>query len=131
MSRDYAIIPTLVHYNCMIDLMGRAGQLDRAFAFLAETPHFPTVEMWLAVLGACRKWKNVELGRQAFKAVLLVDETEGAAYICMSNIYAEAGLLDDAKKVEALRLQKQAWKKKQEGLWSNLNELIHPIPTAP
>ncbi|KAI5083897.1 hypothetical protein GOP47_0000066 [Adiantum capillus-veneris] len=128
MSGDYDIIPTLIHHNCMIDLMGRAGQLDRALAFMAETPHFPTMEMWLAVLGACRKWGNVELGRQAFKHALLVDETEGAAYICMSNIYADAGMLDDARKVEALRIQKQAWKEKQTDLWLNLNEYTHAIP---
>ena len=41
----------------------------------------------------------------AFDKILKLDETCGVAYVLMANIFASAGLLEDAKKVESLKLE--------------------------
>ena len=45
--------------------------------------------MWHALLSACRTWENVTVARLAFRHATLLDETDVATYISMSNIYAE------------------------------------------
>ncbi|XP_024545799.1 uncharacterized protein LOC112351687 [Selaginella moellendorffii] len=42
----------------------------------------------MAFLSSCLKWRNVELGRMAFKSVLKLDDGTGSAYSLTSNIYA-------------------------------------------
>lgn len=108
MSYDYNILTNVSHQNCMIDLLGRAGQLDGAMALVVEGPVHPTLEMWLTVLGACKKWGFVDLGSQAFEHAVQVNDTDNAAFFCMYNIYADASLLENAKKVEALRVNQKA-----------------------
>lgn len=47
----------------VIDLLGRACHL-----WMAKTMPFPpTGAVWLSLLGNCRKWNNVEIGRRAFE----------------------------------------------------------------
>ncbi|KAH7296040.1 hypothetical protein KP509_26G006200 [Ceratopteris richardii] len=126
MISDFSIIPTPTHYNCMIDLLGRAGQLESAVYFLGRGPFHPTIEMWLSLLSACRKWGNIDLGRQIFEQAIFLDESEGAAYFCMYNIYADSGLLDDAKRIETMRVKKQAWNKhKDYGMFRMDESALH------
>ena len=109
MCRDYGIIPTIEHYNCMVDLLGRAGQLEEAVEMIEKMPLNPDLRLWHTLLGACRMLGNVEISEQAFQHAVKLDETDDSAYICMYNIYADAGMQENAEKVEALRIQKEAW----------------------
>jgi hypothetical protein len=62
--------------------------------------------VWLALLGTCKKWGNVELGRLAFDEIAVSDAAEGpppAAYILMAGIYTAAGMPEDAERIDALR----------------------------
>eukprot|EP00250_Pteridium_aquilinum_P023247 c2648_g1_i1 orf=620-2701(+) len=96
------IVPTLKHYTCLVDLLCRAGQLDEAVAMLKKLPIPPNLVGWHIVLSACHKWGSVELGRHAFDNAVSLDEDHGAAYILMSNMYAEADIWEDMKKFEAM-----------------------------
>jgi pentatricopeptide repeat protein len=91
MADDYRITPTLSHFTCLIDLLGRAGQLEEALAMASESPFHADIAMWLAILGACRKWGNSELARHAFEHALLCQGYQASAYICMLNVIADAG----------------------------------------
>ena len=94
MSTNYGIIPTVEHYTCIIDLLGRAGQLDCALAMTEKICTNHDLILWHAVLGACQKSGNLELGKHAFEHVLQLDGTDSAAYIFMSNIYVETSGMD-------------------------------------
>jgi pentatricopeptide repeat protein len=100
MIKEYGIVPTVEHHTCIIDLFGRAAQLEKAVELMrTATPSHPNTEMWLTVLAACRKWSNVELARHAFQHVMQIDDKETNAYTCMYNIYTDAGMEEDAKKL--------------------------------
>eukprot|EP00250_Pteridium_aquilinum_P034829 c8177_g1_i1 orf=2-427(+) len=58
MCVDHGLVPSVKHHACIVDLLGRAGQLDRVVAMMKKTPFQPTIVMWLTVLTACRKWGN-------------------------------------------------------------------------
>jgi hypothetical protein len=53
----------------------------------------------------------VNVGRWAFERAVQVDKSDGAAYVLMANIYASAGMQEDAENVEAMRVKNTAWKK--------------------
>ena len=93
----------------MVDLLGRAGQLEEAVEMIEKMPLNPDLRLWHTLLGACRMLGNVEISEQAFQHAVKLDETDDSAYICMYNIYADAGMQENAEKVEALRIQKEAW----------------------
>ncbi|KAI5072963.1 hypothetical protein GOP47_0013069 [Adiantum capillus-veneris] len=91
-SLEYGLVPSLEHYTCIVDLLGRAGHLDKAVAVIQKMPCHPGVGLWLSVLGACRKWGDLEIGRLAFECATGLDEKESAAYVGMRNIYADSAL---------------------------------------
>ena len=45
----------------------------------------------------------MKLGRLAFDELVQLDRDNPAIYICMANIYAAAGMKDDAEKIEAMK----------------------------
>ena len=73
MCNYYAIVPEIKHYICIIDLLGRAGHIDGAFAVIKKMPCSDYAPLWGAFLGSCRKWGNIKLGRLAFDRVLQLD----------------------------------------------------------
>ena len=110
MRIDYHLTPTLEHYSCMIDLFGRAGHFDKAKSFLNKVSHLDDdLPLLLTLMGACRKWRNVKLGNWAFEQLVRLDETCSAAYVCMENIYASAGMQVEAHEIEFLRAKNKAW----------------------
>lgn len=125
MNTDYHIIPTMQHYNCMVDLLGRAGQLENAIQMVKNMPFQPHREVLRSMLGACRKWKNVEIGKEVFEQAVRLDQSDPAAYVVMSSIYSAAHLLEEAKEIQAMRFKAQAWKKPGVSWWTDINGTVH------
>ncbi|KAI5060789.1 hypothetical protein GOP47_0025209 [Adiantum capillus-veneris] len=109
MSTKYGVKPDVYHYTCMVDLFGRAGHLDKAACLIEESPFSNHFSVLSALLGACRKWGDVCIGRWAFDRVVQVDRSNGAAYVLMSDVYAAAGMQEDAEKIGAMRMENKAW----------------------
>lgn len=99
MTQIYSLIPAQEHYACMVDLLGRAGQLDEAQNFINKMPIEPGADVWGALLGACRVHDNIELGKLAAEQLFKLNAKRAGAYVVLSNIYAAAGRWDDASKV--------------------------------
>ena len=109
-STCYGISPTSKHHTCMVDLYGRAGHLDKAIAFIDQIIPSPDSRMaWHSVLGACKKWENVNLGKLAFKHAIELDEKDVIAYVSMRNIYAAAGMKEDVEKIEGVGMKMESW----------------------
>ena len=98
--KKYCLSPTLEHYNCVIDLFARAGQLDEAIAMLETMPFQPNLVTLSTLLGACQNWSNIDLGRISFELMAGLDEKNAAACIVMFNIYAEAEMWEEAKELK-------------------------------
>ncbi|KAK6914293.1 Pentatricopeptide repeat [Dillenia turbinata] len=96
------IKPTQMHYACMVDLLGRAGQLEEAAELIKQLPVVADANVWGALLGACRMHGNIELGCWAAKHLFELKPGHCGYYILLSNMFAEAGRWDDADKVREL-----------------------------
>ena len=86
----YALSPTTEHYTCMIDLFGRAGDFDEMKALLEKMPSCDHIPLYLSILGACSKWRNVKFGIWAFKQVMDLDGNCAAAYMYMESMYTSS-----------------------------------------
>ncbi|CAN6457954.1 unnamed protein product [Victoria cruziana] len=99
MTRDFKFKPRAMHYACMIELLGREGHLDEAFALIRDAPFRPTRNMWAALLTACRMHKNLELGKFAAEKLFGMEPNKLNNYAVLLNIYSSAGRVEDAELV--------------------------------
>lgn len=99
MTRDFKVKPRAMHYACMIELLGREGLLDEALALIRDAPFEPTVNMWAALLTACRVHKNLELGKFAAEKLYGMEPEKLNNYIVLLNIYYSSGRLEEAATV--------------------------------
>ncbi|KAH7433132.1 hypothetical protein KP509_07G055500 [Ceratopteris richardii] len=86
MQRDYGIQPIADHYDCMIDLFSRVGQLDEAEDFLKKMPVNPTAISWMSLLSACRGNADVSRGTFAAEKILDFDSEDPSPYPILSNL---------------------------------------------
>ncbi|XP_059076417.1 pentatricopeptide repeat-containing protein At2g13600 [Cryptomeria japonica] len=91
MSNPYCLTPTIDHYVCMVDLLGRAGCLEETLNFIIKMPIKPEVVVWMCLLGACRSHKNIDLGIFAATLLFELDPGNVAPYVLLSNVYSEVG----------------------------------------
>lgn len=99
MTTDFNIIPKLEHYGCMVDLLGRAGQLREAYGVIQRMPMKPDSVIWGALLGACSFHGNVELAEIAAGSLFALEPRNPGNYVILSNIYASAGQWDGVAKL--------------------------------
>lgn len=88
MSKDYHITPSLEHYNCIIDLLGRAGQLHEAEELINDLPYSSTAITWITLLSACRLHLDMELGERVAKRIFELEPASAVPYVLLSNIYS-------------------------------------------
>jgi pentatricopeptide repeat protein len=109
---DYQMSPTLEHYACMVDMLGRAGRLVEAYEIIRGMSMRPDKCVWGAFLGGCRLHGNLELAEFVAKDLFQSGSNDVTFYILMSNMYFEAGMLEDAermrKAMEDMELKKTA-----------------------
>ncbi|KAH7289675.1 hypothetical protein KP509_30G013800 [Ceratopteris richardii] len=70
MSKGFGIYPMPDHHNCMVNLLGHAGDLDMAITIIRKMPYHPSLKVWHTFLKACRNCGSMEFGRLAFQDAL-------------------------------------------------------------
>lgn len=90
MTQSYKLVPRKEHYASLVDVLCRMGRFKEAETFMAEMPFEPDEIMWSSVLNSCRIHKNQELAKKAADKLFKLDVLrDAAAYVTLSNIYAE------------------------------------------
>eukprot|EP00250_Pteridium_aquilinum_P020176 c24737_g10_i2 orf=530-2113(+) len=111
MLNDYEISPGIEHFNCIIDLLGRAGHLNDAERLLNIMPALPNINGWMSLLTSCSLFGNVDLARRSFEQVVKLDPDTSAGHVLMLNIYADAQMWEDVRKLHESRRSVDVWKK--------------------
>ena len=129
MTKKYGITPTLEHHTCLVEAFGFAGDFDKAVSMIKVMPSCDDISVWLGILGACRKWGNVELGSLVFDQTVQLDDSCIAAYVLMANTFVAAGMQEDAERVETMRMKYTACSKHQgASVWVDVSGNIHSFP---
>ncbi|KFK30044.1 hypothetical protein AALP_AA7G209800 [Arabis alpina] len=123
MKKD-GIVPKAWHYVTIVDLLGRAGALDRALRFIREMPIEPTAAIWKALLNACRMHKNMDLGAYAAERVFELDPDDPGPHVILYNIYASGGRWNDAARVRK-KMKQSGVKKEPACSWVEIENAIH------
>lgn len=84
----YNVVPTVEHYGCLVDLLGRAGLLDDAKRVIETMPIEADGNIWRALLGACRVHGDVKLGEHVGRILIELEPANDSNYVLLSNIYA-------------------------------------------
>ncbi|KAK9141688.1 hypothetical protein Syun_011088 [Stephania yunnanensis] len=121
MVRNNQIEPSQEHYSCVIDMLGRAGRLKEAEEFIHRMPMKPGISALQSLLGACKMYGNVEMGRRAAEALMELEPMESGSYVVMSNLYAERG---EWEKVARIRkgMRDKGVKKEVGFSWVDVND---------
>ncbi|KAJ7956529.1 Pentatricopeptide repeat-containing protein [Quillaja saponaria] len=157
MQSLYGIQPKLEHYACVVDMLGRAGQLNEALKFVHEMPDEPDAGVWSSLLSSCRSYGILDIGEKVADKLLELDPDKAENYVSLSNLYAGLGKWDDVRSVrrrmKEIGLQKDAgsswielggkvyrflvgdnllseWKQIRE-MWRSLEETIGKIGYKP
>lgn len=97
--------PAIDHYACMVDLLGRVGELEEAKGMIDRMPMEPHAGVYGSLLNACRIHKHVELGEVAANMLFELEPENSGNYILLSNIYASAGRWKDVERIrEAMKI---------------------------
>lgn len=101
MKANYHLDPNLEHYACLVDLLARAGLFDETMDFIEKMPLEPDAGIWGALLSASRMYSNLELGKVALGHLIKLEPWNSAHYVVLSNIYAQAGMWNDARNLRS------------------------------
>ncbi|GLT56742.1 hypothetical protein SLA2020_297620 [Shorea laevis] len=124
MVKAYGIAPRSVHYSCLIDILCRGGQLDKACKVIQEMPVDADAGVWGALLAACNVYLNIELGELAAKKIVDLNPQNSGAYVMLSNMYARAGMWDEVIRVRVL-MKDQGVKKQRGYSWLEIGDKMH------
>ncbi|XP_068663957.1 pentatricopeptide repeat-containing protein At4g14170 [Aristolochia californica] len=102
MMTEYGVSPQLKHYACMVDVLGRVGNLTEAERFIDEMPMKPDAAIWGALLGGCRVHGDIEVAERVTKKLLELEPERSGYYALMANIYAAKGRFNDAERIWSL-----------------------------
>lgn len=129
MKTLFGVDPGREHYGCMVDLLGRAGELEEAMKLIQEMKCEPDAVTWRTLLGACRVHRNMDLAEYAAKKVLSLDPNDSGTYTLLSNIYADTQRWED---VEILRssMRGRGIKKEPGCSWVEVYKKVHAFMLA-
>ncbi|KAF7079978.1 hypothetical protein CFC21_084134 [Triticum aestivum] len=97
MTRVYGIMPNAEHRSAMVDLLGRAGELQEAAKLLHETGGRADAHTWCALLAACREHRDTEMSGVVAAKLLKLDSDHVGYYNLLTNIYAFDEKWDNVK----------------------------------
>ncbi|EFJ05645.1 hypothetical protein SELMODRAFT_136907 [Selaginella moellendorffii] len=83
MIGDYSIEPLEDNYGCLVDLLGRAGRLDKVEELIQTMPMWPSPAQWMSLLGACHIHGDVHRGVRTSRSS---NHGHSSAYVVMSNL---------------------------------------------
>uniref|UniRef100_A0A2P2IR31 Pentatricopeptide repeat-containing protein n=1 Tax=Rhizophora mucronata TaxID=61149 RepID=A0A2P2IR31_RHIMU len=124
MMTGYGIEPTIEHYSCLIDLLGRAGRLSEAYKIIQGTQEFrQDINLLSTLLSACHLHKDFKLGEKIAKLLIKKDRFCLSTYITLSNMYASAKKWDEVGRVR-LKMKKLRMKKNHGCSWIEIDKKI-------
>lgn len=102
MSSCFNLSPKLKHYSCMVDLLGRAGLLEEAEELIRSMPMEADAVVCGSLFFSCRIHGNVDMGERAARKLLELDPHDSGTYVLLANMYVEARMWEQARKVRKM-----------------------------
>ncbi|XP_043700291.1 pentatricopeptide repeat-containing protein At5g16860-like [Telopea speciosissima] len=122
--KDFGIIPREGHYACMVDILGRSGQLDEALTLIRTMPVEANQDIWGALLGACKIYSNLEIGIYTGSRIIELGCENPGHYVLLSNIMADFRKWEDVETMRKMMKEKGV-RKVTACSWIEVNKGVH------
>ncbi|KAL4569848.1 hypothetical protein LXL04_025492 [Taraxacum kok-saghyz] len=101
MKEKYKIEGDFKHYNCMVDLLGRAGLIEEAESLIKESRFEDDKSLWTTVLGACSSSSSSDFitAERVAKKMMELDPDYHLSYVLLANVYRANGRWSESVKV--------------------------------
>ncbi|KAH6829653.1 Pentatricopeptide repeat superfamily protein [Perilla frutescens var. hirtella] len=124
MKKEHNLSPNIIHYSCMVDILGKTGQINEAKELIEKMPYEGTASIWGSLLASCRVYRNVELAEVAARKLFEIEPNNAGNHVLLSNIYAASGRWADV--ASARKLLKSSEAKKERGKsWIEIKDSVH------
>ncbi|XP_075521899.1 pentatricopeptide repeat-containing protein CRR2, chloroplastic [Primulina tabacum] len=129
MVRVYGIHPSVEHYACVVDLLGRANRFDEATKIIESIQDEAGAKVWGSLLGSCRIHCYVELAERASEKLFELEPTNAGNYVLLADIYTEAKMWDEVKRVKKL-LEIRGLRKVSGCCWIEVKRKIYSLKSV-
>ncbi|XP_058114639.1 pentatricopeptide repeat-containing protein At4g02750-like [Magnolia sinica] len=123
-SKLHGMKPTSDHYACMVNLLGRSGNVVEAVNLIKGMPDEPTSLIWSTLLSVCRINSDIKHAEIAARHLFELDPLDAGPYIMLSNMYAASGRWDDVASVRSLMKDRKI-RKLAAYSWIEFNNKVH------
>ncbi|PIA49147.1 hypothetical protein AQUCO_01300186v1 [Aquilegia coerulea] len=109
-SELHGSLPTLDHYACMINLLGRSGHMKEAVELIKSMQDEPNHLVWSTLLSASKVNRDIEHAEMAASHLFKLDPLNAEPYIMLSNMYAASGRWEAVASMRSLMKDKKIQK---------------------
>lgn len=103
MERVHGIKPSVQHYGCMVDLLGRAGLIELAYQMIKKMPMEPNPIILRSFVAACTTHRQaVYLDDSLIRLMLKLEPEVGANYVLAANLSSLSCSWDDAAELRLM-----------------------------
>jgi hypothetical protein len=121
--------PSVEICACVVDLLGRSGQLNQALEFIKGMPINPGPSVWGSLLTASVIHGNSMTRDLAYRCLLELEPENPSNYISLSNTYASYRRWDEVTEVRTM--MKQRGLKKVPGIsWITISGKTHSFTVS-
>ncbi|CAN4124557.1 unnamed protein product [Withania somnifera] len=98
---NLSIEPKSEHFACLVDLLSRAGDIDKAYEVITSMPFPADVSIWGSLVNGCRIHKRMDIIRMIQQRLENLQTDDTGYYTLLSNIYAEEGEWNESRMVRS------------------------------
>ncbi|KAK9944193.1 hypothetical protein M0R45_009771 [Rubus argutus] len=88
MKSKYGVLPTIEHYTCVVDMLGRGGHVEEAFKLVQNMPIQANTVVWRALLVACRLHRNSDNAKVSAQKLMELDPGHSGWTVLKDGVHA-------------------------------------------
>nr|GMD21467.1 pentatricopeptide repeat-containing protein At5g27110 [Ipomoea batatas] len=125
MVTDYGIKPSIEDYSCLLDLLGRAGRLNEAYAILQRSPYMrEDVSLLSTLFSACHMHREEDIGEEVAKLLIQKGSDDPSTYVILANMFATRKKWNKALDIR-MRMKELGLRKNPGCSWIEVDKRIH------
>ncbi|CAA7036011.1 unnamed protein product [Microthlaspi erraticum] len=107
LESKYGVSPGRKLYACMVDLLGRAGLVEKAEKLLLQAGGDADCVAWSSLLQSCRIHGKEGIGKRAAEVLMDLEPENFAVYIQVSKFYFEIGDFEISRRVREIAASRE------------------------
>nr|XP_043613782.1 pentatricopeptide repeat-containing protein At5g66520-like [Erigeron canadensis]XP_043613783.1 pentatricopeptide repeat-containing protein At5g66520-like [Erigeron canadensis] len=109
---EYGLKPNIHHYCCMVNLFGKAGELEDMYEVIMNMQIEPNMNIWGSFLNSCKAENNFEMAERVIDKVIemLRPEEDGGVYNLIADLFVMGEKWDDAERMRRLMVRQNVKK---------------------